>query len=133
HRHGYAVDNEGFSLGEELAHKLCDVFQPLSKRVYSPRKAGDTEWFGDVAHTFHHEQGSLVMVLEVHRGDYRHGEHLGIADEGKRMGFMSKSEHGVFDDTKSRYNSGIVHVSAPLVVGFGNSILEKLPWTLNFN
>ena len=68
YREGQAVYDEGFSLREELAYKLGDVLQPRSKGMYSSRKARGAKWLGEVVHVVHHEQGSLMVVVEVHGG-----------------------------------------------------------------
>jgi hypothetical protein len=132
HRHRHAVNDESLSLCEQLAQHFQDVLQPTGEGVQAAGEAGGTQGFGDVAHTLHHEQGSFMVVLEVHGAHHRHSQHFGIADEGMIVAFMPQLLHGFLDDTINRYNFDVVHVVVPPDGWFDNSILEDTTWTFNY-
>src|SRR5947207_9636225 len=59
HRNRHTVHDEGFPLSIHLSDEFHYVLQPplSSQGVQPPAEAGDAQRFGNVAHTFHHEQG----------------------------------------------------------------------------
>jgi hypothetical protein len=102
----------------QLPHKFHDVLQPPfpGESVQPPAEARDTQRLGDVAHTSHHEQSVLMVVLEVHRGDYCHQQYFSVTNSCQFVSAVSKLTHCILDDAQNGYNLGIVHVVAPLGV-----------------
>src|SRR5215211_1208433 len=123
HRHWQAIYDEGFSLTEELTDKLGDVLQPPSQGMHSPRKARGAQRFGQVVHMVHHEQGSLMVGVEVHRRHYRHEQHFRVGDPCQRVALMPQFMHRIGNDAVSRYNLYVVHVALPPNGWFSDSIL----------
>jgi hypothetical protein len=131
HRHGHTVYDESLTLRKQLSQKMHHVLQPLGKCVQPATEAGSANRFGDVAQSFHHEQRSFMVIVEVHRCYYRYCEHFCITHPSQLVALMSQSAECIGYDNINRYNLGVVQVVSPYGVLLVTTIVEVHPWTLN--
>lgn len=96
-----------------MAYQFYELFKLLGECVQASAEARYAEWFGQISKTFHNEQSTLVVIVEVHGRDYCHEKYFSIGNTSQIMGLVTQVTKGILDDAKSRYNLDIVQLVVP--------------------
>jgi hypothetical protein len=97
-----------------------------------PAEAGGAQGFGDVAHALHDEEGTLMVVLEVHGTNHGKGKYFSIGNLGQLVALVTRVPEHIGNDAVNGYNPNVVQGVAPLhSVGFVITIVLEPSWTLN--
>jgi hypothetical protein len=89
--------------------RLQAQFQPIRERVQAAIEARDTQRVTQIAQLAQHQQGPLVMILKVARGDDGDGQHFGVTPVRQFMRAASATSTKFVEDDKDRYNPFCVH------------------------